>query len=140
MRVGDFKELTIAKLDDLIDQRNEIMKAFLVDDPASNAVNAKFLQQIEKIKLRIEKIAIGVTQRHSMNCLINEGDKAGTEMFKDLFGRLVMCKLECVFSIKTLTKDRSSTESQNNLLKVLFDNEDINSSESDVTSVVDAEP
>jgi hypothetical protein len=58
-----------------------------------------------------------------MHCLTNSDDKEAGDLFKDLFGRLVMCKLECMFSIKTLTKDRSTAESQTNFFQVLFDND-----------------
>jgi len=40
-------------------------------------------------------------------------DPEGAELFKELFERLVMCKLEVVFSIKTLSKDRSRSEQNN---------------------------
>lgn len=43
MDVSDFKQLTIAKLDDLINQRNQIMKSFLVKGPSNvdNTISLK---------------------------------------------------------------------------------------------------
>jgi hypothetical protein len=62
-----------------------------------------------------------------MHVMMNPHDPAAAEIFKELFGRLVMCKLECMFSIKTISKDRTKSESRN-LFHILFDNEESESS------------